>query len=71
MRRTASFFIGVLLGSLTGSILALLFAPSSGNELRARIHDRADNFTAEVRQAASSKRIELKERLESLRAPRS
>ncbi len=71
MRRAMSFFIGVTLGGLVGATLALLFAPFSGTELRAQIRDRAENLTAEVRQAASTKRIELQERLENLRAPRS
>jgi gas vesicle protein len=70
MRRALSFFIGVTLGGLVGATLSLLFAPSSGPELRAQIRDRAENLTAEVRQAANTKRIELQERLESLRAPK-
>jgi gas vesicle protein len=70
MRRAFSFFIGVTLGGLVGTTLALLFAPSSGLELRAQIRDRTENLTAEVRQAASTKRIELQERLENLRAPK-
>jgi gas vesicle protein len=70
MRRTLSFFIGVTVGALIGAAVGLLFAPSSGNELRTQIGDRADNFAADIRQAANTKRIELQERLEGLRAPR-
>lgn len=70
MRRTFSFIIGVTLGGLTGAVLALLFAPESGEELRTKIQDRAQNFAADIRQAASTKRIELQSRLESLRAPK-
>jgi gas vesicle protein len=65
-----SFFIGALLGGMVGATLSLLFAPSSGAELRAMIGDRASNMAADVRQAANSKRIELQERLETLRAPK-
>ncbi len=70
MRRTFSFIIGVTLGGLAGTVLALLFAPESGEELRTKIQDRAQNFAADIRQAASTKRIELQNRLESLRAPK-
>jgi gas vesicle protein len=70
MRRTFSFFIGVTVGGLVGALAALLFAPSSGAELRAQIGDRAQQFSTDVRQAASTKRIELQERLEALRSPR-
>jgi len=71
MRRTVSFFIGALLGGLVGGTLGLLLAPASGTELRAQIRDRAENMSVEVRQAANTKRIELQERLENLRTPRS
>jgi gas vesicle protein len=70
MRRTFSFIIGVVLGGLTGAVLALLFAPESGEELRIKIQDRAQNFAADIRQAASTKRIELQNRLETLRTPK-
>jgi len=70
MRRTLSFFIGVLLGGLTGAVIALLFAPESGLDLRNRLRERADNLATEIRQAAATKRIELQERLDTLRAPK-
>jgi gas vesicle protein len=70
MRRTFSFIIGTVLGALAGAVLALLFAPESGEELRTKIQDRTQNFAADVRQAASTKRIELQNRLEGLRAPK-
>ena len=70
MRRTLSFIIGATIGGLVGATLALLFAPSSGEELRVKINDRTQTIASDIRQAASSKRIELQERLETLRAPR-
>jgi len=70
MRRTVSFFIGILTGSLIGAIIALLFAPAPGDELRARLRERTNSLTTDIRQAAVSKRIELQERLDTLRAPR-
>jgi gas vesicle protein len=70
MRRALSFFIGTTIGALIGSAIALLLAPSSGLELRAQISDRSQSFATDIRQAANTKRIELQERLENLRAPR-
>ena len=70
MRRTISFFIGAITGGLVGAILALLFAPASGEELRVQIGDRTQAFAANIRQAANTRRIELQERLEVLRAPK-
>ncbi|MGD0612010.1 MAG: YtxH domain-containing protein [Anaerolineales bacterium] len=70
MRRALGFLIGVTLGGMTGAILALLFTPLSGADLRTQLNDRTAGLAAEVRQAANTKRIELTERLETLRTPR-
>ncbi|MBN2385833.1 MAG: YtxH domain-containing protein [Anaerolineales bacterium] len=70
MRKTLGFIIGALVGGLVGATLALLYTPESGAELRGQIRDRATTFGSEVRQAVSSKRIELQERLDTLRAPK-
>jgi len=70
MRRILSFFIGVIVGGLAGAVIALLFAPESGPELRNRMRDGVDNLAIEIRQAAVTKRIELQERLDTLRAPK-
>jgi gas vesicle protein len=70
MRRIFSFMIGTLVGGLVGAVLALLFTPSSGADLRLQIRDRTESLAADIRQASSSKRIELQERLETLRAPK-
>jgi gas vesicle protein len=70
MRRAFSFFIGALIGGVIGAALALLFAPTAGEELRVQINDRAQGLVADIRHAANTKRIELQDRLETLRAPR-
>lgn len=70
MRRILSFLLGVILGGLVGSTLALLFAPESGTELREQIRERFSALGAEIRQAATARRIELQQRLETLRSPR-
>ena len=69
MRKTISFFIGVIMGGLVGATVALLFAPDSGSELRNQIRDRAESLTGEIRQAVGDRRIELQDRLETLRNP--
>lgn len=70
MRKFISFIFGVVIGSLVGATLSLLFAPESGANLRLQIRERAGAFTSEVRQAVNSKRIELQNRLDNLRAPK-
>ena len=70
MRKMFGFMIGILVGSLVGSTIALLLAPDSGDELRAQLRERGQNFIGEVRHAADSRRIELTDRLDTLRAPR-
>ncbi len=70
MRRAFGFLIGTVIGGIMGAAAALLFAPLAGRDLRFQINDRVNALAANVRNAASSKRIELQERLETLRAPR-
>jgi gas vesicle protein len=70
MRKTMSFLVGAVLGGLVGGTMAMLFAPASGVEVRAQFKERTDALAAEIRQAAATRRIELQDRLESLRAPR-
>jgi gas vesicle protein len=70
MRRAISFLIGTLTGSLIGAAVALLLAPTAGNDLRTQISDRAGGLIGDIRHAANTRRIELQERLETLRTPR-
>jgi gas vesicle protein len=71
MRRMFGFMIGITIGALVGSTVALLLAPEPGENLRGKIRARGENLVAEVRHAADARRLELTDRLESLRAPRS
>jgi gas vesicle protein len=64
------FFIGIVVGGLVGSTIALLLAPESGESIRGQLRERGQNFLADVQNAADSRRIQLRDRLESLRAPR-
>ena len=70
MRRMFGFLIGIVVGSLVGSTIALLLAPESGEELRAELRSRGDSFFNEVRHAADERKIELRQKLDELRAPR-
>ena len=70
MRRMFGFLIGVFTGALVGAVLALLLAPESGETLRGQIRDRGQTFLNDIRHSADARRIELRSRLESLRAPR-
>ena len=70
MRRMFGFLIGIFTGALVGGVIALLLAPESGEQLRGQIRDRGQTFLTDIRHSADARRIELRGRLESLRAPR-
>ena len=70
MRRMFGFLMGVFVGGLVGSVLALLMAPESGEGLRNQLRARGQGFVNDIRHSADSRRIELRNRLETLRAPR-
>jgi gas vesicle protein len=70
MRRMFGFLIGITVGGLVGSTIALLMAPESGEQLRSVLRSRGEGFFNEVRHAADERRIELRQRLETMREPR-
>jgi gas vesicle protein len=70
MRKIFGFLIGVTVGGLVGSTIALLLAPESGERLRGELRSRGESFFNEVRHAADERRIELRQRLETMREPR-
>lgn len=70
MKRMFGFLIGITVGGLVGSTIALLMAPDSGDELRSRLRQRGQDFFYEVRHAADERRIELRQKLNDMRAPR-
>jgi len=70
MKRMFGFLIGILVGSLIGSTIALLLAPESGEQLRNQLRSRGDVFFNDMRHAADERKIELRQRLDTLRAPR-
>ncbi len=69
MRRMLGFMMGVFVGSLVGSTIALLLAPASGENLRGELRVRGEGFFVEIRSAANARRAELERQLADLRAP--
>jgi gas vesicle protein len=70
MRRMFGFLMGIFVGGLVGSVIALLMAPESGEGLRNQLRARGQGFVNDIRHSADSRRIELRNRLETLRSPR-
>lgn len=70
MRSMFGFLIGTFVGALVGGVIALLLAPESGESLRNQLRQRGQGFVNDIRHSADSRRIELRNRLENLRAPR-
>ncbi len=67
MRQVFGFMMGIMVGALVGSTVALLLAPQSGDTMRNELRLRAENLAADLRQAAEARRIELTNRLDTLR----
>jgi LPS O-antigen subunit length determinant protein (WzzB/FepE family) len=63
------FVFGGLVGAAIGAGVALLFAPESGEELRADIRERGDKVVGEIKDAAAMRRAQLQDRLNTLRHP--
>ena len=70
MNRFLGFVSGALLGAVVGATLALLLAPTSGDDLLVRIEDRTSSIREDVRRAAASRRAEMESQLADLRKPR-
>ncbi len=70
MRRMFGFLIGIFVGFLVGSSIALLLAPESGEKLRGDLRSRSSGFVSEIKSAADIRRTELENQLAALRAPR-
>ncbi len=67
MRQIFGFMMGIMVGALFGTAVALLLAPQSGEKLRNQLRARGEVMVADVRHAAEARRIELTNRLETLR----
>jgi gas vesicle protein len=71
MKGLMNFLSGMVMGTVVGATLAILLAPSSGDELRGQLQSRVDTIQSDVKQAAADRRSELEKQLAELRAPRS
>ncbi len=67
MSKSSNFIAGAVLGAAIGSILGLLFAPKSGEELRKDLQEKADQITLEVKNAAAQKQQELEKEMNSFK----
>ncbi len=70
MRQIFGFMMGIMVGALFGSTVALLLAPASGEKLRNELRARGEVLVTDVRHAAEARRIELTNRLETLKESR-
>ncbi len=70
MSRITNFISGGLIGGLIGAAIALLLAPTSGDELRGQMQERAQEIQTNVKNAATTRRAELEQELVMLREPR-
>ncbi len=68
MRKFGNLLAGALLGGLLGSAFALLFAPSSGKDIRREICDYFEHLHEEINRAADEKRADLEAELHILRS---
>ena len=66
MKCSPSFFIGAILGAAIGAVLALLFAPSSGEELRTRIGQEAEAERGKMQAGYEKTRHQVQERIETM-----
>jgi gas vesicle protein len=60
------YAVSLLLGAMLGALIALLFAPSSGEELRSNIKTQADVQAARAREEWQKGRQGLQERINKM-----
>lgn len=70
MRRMFGFLIGLFVGWLFGSTIALLMAPESGEQLRNELRSRSGGFVDQIKTAAETRRKQLEDQLSAMSAPR-
>lgn len=69
MRKMFNFIIGMMMGGLVGATVALLLAPTSGEDIRSQIQEQSIRLRDEVKSVAEARRAELERELARLRAP--
>lgn len=66
MNKFGSFILGAFTGALVGGILALLFTPLKGTEVRNRLGSSFVHVQNEVKTAAQTRMTELNQQLAKL-----
>jgi gas vesicle protein len=69
MVKVFRILVGFLFGAVVGGVLALLFAPGSGEATRQRLQDCLEQILAEGQQAAETRRLELTAQFEAMKEP--
>ncbi len=67
MRKALAFLDGLLIGTLVGGTLVLLFTPSSGSELQQQVKDYTEHLIESGKNAAATRRQEMEKELISLK----
>jgi gas vesicle protein len=67
MEKALNLVLGMVLGAMVGSALALLLTPMSGDELRMEVKDYTRQVKSDVESAANARRTELERELANLR----
>lgn len=67
MQKALNLVLGLVLGGLVGSAVALLLTPMSGDDLRSEVRDYSLHVRSEVEQAANARRAQLERELADLR----
>jgi gas vesicle protein len=67
MQKALNLVLGMVLGGLVGSAVALLLTPMSGDELRMEVKEYTRQVRSEVEEAANARRSELEHELANLR----
>ena len=66
MKNTVSFIVGTFVGVVIGDVAALLFAPSSGEELRENIKTQADTKYVKLQGEWEKGKQEMQTRIDKL-----
>ncbi len=69
MRKFFNFFMGLMMGGMVGATIALMLAPTSGEEIRGQLQEQSIRLRDEVKAVAEARRAELERELNNLRAP--
>lgn len=70
MKTVKRFIQGLFLGLITGGLIALLFAPKEGSELREKIVARFQEMSSQFKQAADQKKAELEKEINQYLKPK-